>query len=765
MLGLSGTAKKEAFEQLCDNINPLTEQSLTPKTVDGRRVGWDFNFNAVKSVSIARELAVDPRIEAAHREAVDYAMKHVEKDFATRVRVGGKDEDRITGNLVGMHVIHRTTRPNKQDGLPDMALHSHVVIFNATFDAVEDKWKAGQIGEIKHDACYYEALYANRLAHNLKNLGYGIRRKEKAFEIEGVSEELIRKFSRRTETIKETQKAIEEKYGTEMGEEAKAKFGATTRLHKVDIREDPLRDYWVSRLTAEEKQQLKGLIGKPSYQSSDPKAVQYAIGHMFERNSVVDERKLYETAIRHGIGSVTPEGVKAEAKRQGLLVKGKEATTKQVLAEEGRIIAYAREGRGTMRPLGLTPKGSEQAQPATLSTVGQQKGDVLAAGRMSPVNAVVNESNVPGRHPHRTPATPPPPATQNATLSKEQQAVCQHIWSSPDRVIMIEGDAGTGKTQTMQRTIPGIDKPGVFLAPSASASRGTLREKGFTNADTIAKFLENKDFREQARDGYIYIDEAPLAGLSDVAKVFDHAKDLNARVIIQGDRKQHKSVQRGNLFPVLEKYAGLPIGRLTENWRQTNKQYKEAVKAIAKGDILAGYDKLEDLGWVKETDTNKPLVDEYIAGLAAKKEMLIVAPTHKEGDELTADIRARLKQEGKLGDEERTFDQLVPLHWTDAERGDRFRYTGDEVIQFTRSIGPYKAGQRVGAGDVLGGDELPSSKSMAVYRPGTLVLAQGDTIRITANGWTLPDAKGNKHRLDNGSEYTVEEFTEQQQEY
>jgi ATP-dependent exoDNAse (exonuclease V) alpha subunit len=273
-------------------------------------------------------------------------------------------------------------------------------------------------------------------------------------------------------------------------------------------------------------------------------------------------------------------------------------------------------------------------------------------------------------------------------------------------------------------------------------------------------FLANKDFREQARDGYIYIDEAPLAGLSDIAKVFDHAKELNARIILQGDRKQHKSVQRGNLFPVLEQYAGLPIGRLTENWRQTNKQYKEAVKAIAKGDILAGYDKLDALGWVKETDTNKPLVDEYLAGLKANKEMLVVAPTHQKCDELTADIRQRLKEEGKLGNEERTFEQLVPLHWTEAEKGDRFRYAGDEVIQFTRSCGPYKAGQRVGAGDVLGGGELPSSKSMAVYRPGTLALAPGDTIRITGNGWTLPDAKGNKHRLDNGSEYTIKGFTE-----
>ena len=74
---------------------------------------------------------------------------------------------------------------------------------------------------------------------------------------------------------------------------------------------------------------------------------------------------------------------------------------------------------------------------------------------------------------------------------------------------MVEGDAGTGKTHTMRRTIPGIDRPGVFLAPSASASRGTLRDQGFPNADTIARVNCDAGFREQARNGYVYIDERP----------------------------------------------------------------------------------------------------------------------------------------------------------------------------------------------------------------------------------------------------------------
>ena len=316
-LGLVGEAAKEHFFALCDNLDPQTGLPLTTYTREGRRVGIDFNFNSTKSVGIVREMAGennqgDDRVEEAHREAVAYAMGYVETDVRGRVRVGGKDEDRVTGNMVAMRVTHRDTRINGDDAMPDMSLHDHVVVFNATYDAVEQKWKAAQIAGIKHDAPYYEALYHARLAENLRELGYGIRRKDKAFEVAGISDELVKKFSRRRAYIDK----IAAKLGIADGA-GRDTLGASTRLGKTKDVAGDLNGYWLSRLTASEKQALTQLIGRPSYQSSEEKAVRYAIGHMFERSSVVDERRLYEAALRNGIGSVTPEGVEAEAKRQG----------------------------------------------------------------------------------------------------------------------------------------------------------------------------------------------------------------------------------------------------------------------------------------------------------------------------------------------------------------------------------------------------------------------------------------------------------------
>src|ERR1019366_532572 len=161
------------------------------------------------------------------------------------------------------------------------------------------------------------------------------------------------------------------------------------------------------------------------------------------------------------------------------------ATTRDVLAEEGRIIQFAREGRGTMRPLGRGADGAHQLNP----------------------------------------------------LSPEQQAIGRHVWESPEQVILIGGAAGTGKTRTMREAVGGIDKPVIVLAPSAEASRGVLRKEGFAEADTVARFLIDDRIQEKARGGVIWVDEAGLLGIRQVAEVFDIAQRQNARVVLPGDRR------------------------------------------------------------------------------------------------------------------------------------------------------------------------------------------------------------------------------------
>ena len=318
LLGLSGTVEKADFDRLCDNQDPRSGSPLTPHTKAARRVLYDFNFHVPKSVSLAYELTGDDRVLAAFRTAVDETMREAEAEMKTRVRAGGRSDDRVTGNLVSATFVHRTARPSKQDGRPDPHLHAHVCVFNATFDGAEGKWKAGQFGDLKRDAPYWQAAFHARLGKALTGLGYGVTRTAAGWEVTGVPSSLVKAFSRRTAEIE----SLAAKLGI-TDPKAKDGLGATSRSAKVTAGAAELRAYWQGRLTPEDRVALATVAGAarsgttPAPTVSAEAAVRYAADHLFERQAAVPEKRFYAEALKYGVGGVTVADLRAEATRQG----------------------------------------------------------------------------------------------------------------------------------------------------------------------------------------------------------------------------------------------------------------------------------------------------------------------------------------------------------------------------------------------------------------------------------------------------------------
>jgi conjugative relaxase-like TrwC/TraI family protein len=152
LLGLEAIVGKKEFEALCDNLNPSLGKPLTARTKLDRTVGYDFTFSVPKSMSVLYARTEDRALLDAFREAVDDTMQDIEAEMKTRVRKGGKTEDRRTGNALWATFYHFTSRP--VDGLPDPQMHAHCFVFNSTFDKTEDRWKAGQFRDLKRDAPY-----------------------------------------------------------------------------------------------------------------------------------------------------------------------------------------------------------------------------------------------------------------------------------------------------------------------------------------------------------------------------------------------------------------------------------------------------------------------------------------------------------------------------------------------------------------------------------------------------------------------------------
>ena len=230
MLGLAGEVGKDEFHLLCENRRPDTLGKLNPRMGRGRRIGSDFTFSAPKSVSILQGVIGDGRIVAVFQEAVRETMQRIEADAHVRVRRGGVVADRRTGNLVWGEFLHFTSRP--VDGVSDPGLHQHNYVFQTSYDPVEERFKSAELFHVRRDAPYYEAVFHSLLAEGLRRLGYRIENKAYGFEIAGIGEENIKRFSRRAAEIE----ALAEELGISDNDRAKDGLAAKTRKSKPSHR-------------------------------------------------------------------------------------------------------------------------------------------------------------------------------------------------------------------------------------------------------------------------------------------------------------------------------------------------------------------------------------------------------------------------------------------------------------------------------------------------------------------------------------------------
>jgi conjugative relaxase-like TrwC/TraI family protein len=714
-LGLDKKPDFDQFKNLLHGLDPNTGEQLTAKLIDGRISYWDITASVPKGVTVALEFG-DARIQDLIWDAGREAMKDLEAMTTTRIRKGGEHDDRKSGNLIWYGFEHPETRPARSDNMPDPDRHIHFVIPNLTFDPQEQQWKAIKFRQIYDQRKYFSQRFDHRLAGKLAGLGYEIETKYKStdkgkkyssWDIKGIPPTMVEKFSRRTAEV--------EKLAAELGitnPQSKDKLGATSRQFKrQDMTLADYREYWNGRITDDERSKLAEVVTdakrgrNPKPENGVEKAVAYAIGHHFERNSVIDRHILEITAMERSMGAGLPDQVLPTAIKQGLLIEGEECTTKEVLAEEGRIIAFAREGKGTMRPL----------------------------GRASPLQEQV------------------------ATLSPEQQALCKHMLESSDRMQLKIGGAGTGKTHTVKAAINQVRLPIAMMAPTTSA-RDVLNED-FPKATTVAAFLVNEEAQQAIKNGVIVCDEFGLLPIEDLGRLCKIATEQNARIIAIGDPKQHLSVVRnGDMFNVLQTHAGLPVAKLQKIRRQTG-EYAEVVANIRDGEYDAGVTKLDSMGWVQYTPENdivRATVDKWLENRAKGWECVISGLTHKQNDAINAAIRERLKETGEISSSERLFHTLKPVPFSESEKGDRDSYNGDEVLVFRRNSGPYKASQTVPITETDVTKYQLRPDHIMVFRNSDIMLAVGDKIRFTKNVTT----KAGKLMV-NGRTETIAGFTKQ----
>jgi conjugative relaxase-like TrwC/TraI family protein len=572
-LGLVGEVTDRQFEAIRQGLHPATGENLRPRqsadrlTLDGEiqsrgRHLYDFTLSAPKSVSIVAALGEDDRLVEAHQHAVEAALQELEASAAARVRMEGANENRVTGNLVLAVYHHDTSREL------DPQLHTHAVAGNLTYDGTEGRWKALQASDIYAQRAYLTEVYRNTLAYEVRALGYDMddlpdaRGRDEGFEIRGVSQDLRRTYSQRSQQRDQAVEAFTEQTGRRPTDNEVAILVRKSRPDKLmAISPAEVKQRQVVRLTPEERQTLTALRQQAldaarerqrlAVEPAAP-ALRYAEQHLFERRSVAHDHELLAEALRQGRGRIALEDAKGvlrlEASSGAILRVGHQVATRESLDRERQMIAAINRGIGAFDRLG---------------------GDhaFLASDR----------------------------------LRAEQQHAVHQVLASRDRAVSLHGAAGTGKTATLQELQRGLAEAGrdvLAVAPTRSAVHA-LREVGLSDATTIQRLLVDPQEQASLRHGVLIVDEAGMVSARQMTALLALAEHQGARVVFSGDTRQLQSVEAGDALRILERESGLRCVALAQVQRQTPEAYRHAIEAL-RDQPARGFTHLEQMGAVRE---------------------------------------------------------------------------------------------------------------------------------------------------------------------
>jgi conjugative relaxase-like TrwC/TraI family protein len=714
------TVTREAFLRLCDNVQPMTGDQLTPQQSRERRIFFDFQCAPPKSVSILAVTMNDRRILQAHQEASTFALRELEQFAATRIRKGGiQGQDRVTGNLVGAAFVHTSSRAL------DPQLHTHFVLFNGTWDQTEQRWKALQTSAMFDAIHYATAVYRNELARHLHQLGYALRHTGSAFEIKGVSPTLIDRFSKRSQERDRAVQRQEQKLGRKLTKNEVAHVVHKTRPKKLKgATDEQVRQQQLGELGFLERRALRKVVAAANGQSGDfahsvtmREAVDHGIAHVFERTSVAPQHKILEAALVNSFGQLDLPLLKnALAERSELVRVGSEFSTRDILTKELLLIRMVN---------------------AAIDTV-----------------ASMTRGYEPPSH-----------------LGPDQRKALAHVLTSADQFTGFRGLAGTGKSTVLVELNRILNKEGfeaLFCAPTAAAA-DTLR-KDKLEAVTLAKLLTDwATQRTLSARSVIVLDEAGAVGLDDMVKLFNLAVSNCTRVVLSGDTGQHSSVARGDALRILEQYSSYRFSELTTIRRQKPAVFRQVVELAAAKQTDKAFAKLVELGAVTEAATDdgqlyQRAAEAYLSATKQGRSALLVSPTWAEIEAVTEKVREALKAEGIVSQDEQALCVFDSLSRTQAQKKNTNQYEPGQRLRFVRKTRDFDRGETVEIRAVLeNGLRVRRPDGMEVdFVPagaaGSFDVGEVRELKVAAGDWLLLQANHGKAFI-NGERVQVREIS------
>ncbi len=612
-LGLAGQVEPDALTAMLTGRNPATGEPLGLRSAPGREPvpGFDLTFSAPKSVSLTWALAGHPisgQVMEAHRAAVEAALSYMERS-ACWARRGKGGRTFVPGNgFLAAAYVHRSSRTG------DPQLHTHVLVANATLGP-DGRWS-----RLYHPAIYEHAktasyLYEAHLRHELTiRLGVEWEPVVKGIaDIRGFSSEELRKFStRRAEILA----AVGE------GASARAMQVAaleTRRAKDRDLTEESLREGW--RAKAEE-------VGL------DRERITRRLGHERPGRSVLSAQRVERSVTEHVSHFDRRDAIRAVADN---LPHGAPAAEVERLADEflasASVIRIAETPRG---PRFTTERIWELERRALAAAE-----EMAASGAFAVADPIVVSRVLASR----------------STIKADQRAMVEWLTRGGEQLVLVVGEAGTGKTFATVAAAEAWAASRVDLRVAAPTWRAAnvLGSEGL-DAVSVARLLARLDGRGRPlRHGSVLIvDEAGMLDSATLARLIDHAREAEAKLVLIGDPAQLGEIEAGGLFGSL--VARTDPVFLDEVIRHEHDLDREGARRIREGRGAEAIEAYRSQGRVVVSPDpevrREEMVRDWWRSYSEGEDALMIAKRNAEVARLNALAREVMKAEGRLGDVE-----------------------------------------------------------------------------------------------------------------
>jgi hypothetical protein len=354
-------------------------------------------------------------------------------------------------------------------------------------------------------------------------------------------------------------------------------------------------------------------------------------------------------------------------------------------------------------------------------------------------------------------------------MTAGQRRAATQILASHDRVVHIQGNAGTGKSAMLAPVARLVEAEGRMVIGLAVSNAITNRLKADVRipAMTVARFVRDygalfsnsasRDQHEAAKSALkgalLVVDEASMLSTRDAAKLVAIANVAEVgRLALVGDTRQLGAVEAGKPF-ALGQNAKTAV--MDENLRARSPEMLALHKAAQSHDVallarLIEPHTVEAPGataataaqmWMALSDNDRNSTSIFVSGRQLR-------------NDVNGEVQRLRAGRGELGEAMHIRDTLVPVHLTREEQKQPRNYRVGQIVELSRPLTSQAlpAGQmRVMAlrpsGEII--VQLPSGKG-ALFRPSRLAgnrvedgvrvfdvhdltLHVGDPIRWTAN--------------------------------